>query len=255
MSKAILDADVIAYMASVGAEAHDGVFGEDDAATHLEAATQRADEMVVGWMEAAECTASKLAFSGSSADNFRRSVHPQYKHNRSGEKPEDYYEVVQYLKDNYLTASVDELEGDDILGMHMGNDWIAVSTDKDMRTVPGQFVHIRYDGSIDRYNTTLEMGNHFWMWQTLQGDTVDGYKGCPGCGRKGATSTLPYVGATLSRLWDSVVGRYEEAWRKPKMKAKFITGHPYDEALMNARVARILRDGDYTDTGVKLWNP
>lgn len=262
-SNVILDADVIAYMASAGAEEHDGVLGEEDSETLLENAFHRAEDMVEGWIEAAlqwplepivELGKIKLAFSGPSEENFRRKVHPQYKHNRTGEKPEGYEEVVQHLKSSYPWVQDKVLEGDDLLGMHMCNDWIAVSTDKDMQTVPGLFVRIRTNGDIDRYNSSESEANRFWMYQTLTGDTVDGYKGCPGCGPKGADKVLKFAGS-LSHMWDKVLQRYEEAWNKPSTRAKFVTGHPYDEALMNARCARILRDGDYPIEGVKLWNP
>lgn len=257
MSRAILDADVIAYMASAGAGEEPDIWGEGDNVTKFEAACRRADIMVEGWLEAAECTVPKLAFSGPSATNFRRGVHPTYKHNRTGEKPEYYVEVVDYLKDTYHYEQHPELEGDDILGMHMGIGWVAVSTDKDMRTVPGRFVRVKYNGSLDRYDSTEADANHFWMWQTLTGDTVDGYKGCPGCGVKGATACLPSVGAGLPKLWNTVLQRYEESWNKPAQRKKFITGHYEDEALMNARAARILRVGEYDveSGGVRLWRP
>lgn len=254
----IMDADVIAYMASAAACELPDIWGTGEPTrTELEDACKRADETVEGWAEAAECTAPeiRLAFSGPSANNFRRKVHPEYKHNRTGEKPEHYHEVVDYLKENYDYRQYSNLEGDDILGMHMGEGWVAVSTDKDMRTVPGHFVRIRVDGTVDRYDSTEAMANHFWMFQTLTGDTVDGYKGCPGCGPKGATACLPSVGASVSELWHAVLRRYEEAWRKPGTKKKFITGHPEDEARMNARSARILRVGEYDfeTEGVSLW--
>ncbi len=257
MSRAILDADVIAYMAAAGAAEEPDIWGEGETITQFESACRRANNMVEGWLEAAECTVPKLAFSGPSALNFRRRIHSTYKHNRTKDKPEYYAELVDYLMDTYHYEQYPTLEGDDILGMHMGEGWVAVSTDKDMRTVPGSFVRIKYDGSTERYESTEDDANYFWMSQTLTGDTVDGYKGCPGCGPKGATACLPSPGASLSQLWVAVVQRYEGAWRKPGPRKKFITGHPEDEALMNARAARILRLNEFnTDTReVTLWRP
>lgn len=256
---AVLDADVIAYMSTAGAEEEPDVWGEGHTKSQFEVACERADNMIEGWLEVAECTTPILAFSGPSATNFRRGVHPQYKHNRTGEKPEYYVEVVDYMLESYVfTEQYPVLEGDDILGMFMERGVPSVSTDKDLRTVPGKFMRIKYDGSVDRYNSSLDEANHFWMWQTLTGDTVDGYRGCPGCGTKGATQCLPGVGARLDQLWHAVVQRYQDAWRKPKQREKFITGHPEDEALMNARAARILRSWDEYDVDseeVKLWRP
>lgn len=253
--KCILDADVIVYMACAGSEETPNPW-EEGVISVVDNAKIRAERMVEDWVAEAGCGEVKLAFSCPKAQNFRLKVYPQYKSNRVSEKPEGYSEVAQYLKDTYTCITGDVIEGDDILGMHMGNGWTAVSTDKDMRTVPGKFVHIRVNGTVDKYDSSEYEANRFWMWQTLVGDTSDGYKGCPGCGRKGADALLnSIVSQDLHTMWDNVVRRYEEAWNKPKMRAKFFTGHPYDEALMNARVARILRDGDYPITGVELWTP
>lgn len=256
MNRAILDADVIAYVASQTAKETVDVWGEGTTSSPLEDAYSRADRMVLEWRDSAIAHEVKLAFSGPSANNFRRGVHPTYKSNRTGEKPEYYYEVVEYLRNTYESETHSCLEGDDILGMHMGEGWTAVSTDKDLRTVPGEFVRIRVNGEAVTYSTTEKEADHFWMVQTLTGDTVDGYKGCPGCGVKGAEKVLPYAGG-LAALWDSVVLRYEQAYRKPNLRKKFLTGHPPTEALINARAARILRLGEYdVDSGVvDIWTP
>jgi|8_EtaG_2_1085327.scaffolds.fasta_scaffold07517_4 DNA polymerase-1 len=261
--QAILDADVITFMAaSIEPKEIEGVWDEDDTKTVLEAKCDAATNIAQYWVEVAECTTAKLAFSCPSLDNFRRRVHPMYKHNRKTEKPEHYYEIEAYLKDKFPNETGVYVEGDDILGMHMSksDDWVAVSTDKDIRTVPGKFIRIRHNGTIDRYDSTEAEANHFWMWQTLTGDTVDGYKGCPGCGVKGADACLPRSGARIDQLWHAVLQRYQEAWTKPTYRKKFITGHYVDEALMNARVARILRHVDECKGGPLadepiLWKP
>ncbi len=260
MSKVIIDADVVAYMsasAAVNDEEVD-VWGEGVAQSQSHNATTRAINMVESWAELADTSVIRLAFSGPSDKNFRRRVHPLYKAQRATEKPEGYSDVVNVLKDRYDWRQYPSLEGDDILGMHMGQGWTAVSTDKDMQTVPGKFIRVRTTGDVDRFDSSEYTANRFWMWQTLVGDPVDNYKGCPGCGRKGADVLLNNIYSKNGYImWDNVVRRYEQAWNKPASQKKFVTGHPYDEALMNARAARILRDGEYNYDfdEVELWTP
>ncbi len=73
------------------------------------------------------------------------------------------------------------------------------------------------------------------------GDAADGYKGIPGVGQKKAEKILEKDGYT----WNTVALAYEMA------------GLSQEEALLNARLARILRPGewDYTNNEPKLWSP
>lgn len=75
--------------------------------------------------------------------------------------------------------------------------------------------------------------------QTMIGDTADNYKGCPGIGIKTAEKLFNKYGAT----WDTVVKSFKNA------------GCTEEDALVQARVARILRDEDFKDGKVKLWTP
>ena len=82
------------------------------------------------------------------------------------------------------------------------------------------------------------------MYQTLVGDTVDGYSGCKGIGDKTARKILGEVGEhSLSEMWQAVINTY---------KSK---GYTEDDAFLNARMARILRaeDYDFKNKEVKLW--
>ena len=87
------------------------------------------------------------------------------------------------------------------------------------------------------------MGHYWHMMQTLTGDSTDGYSGCPGCGPKTAEKILaPLV---PDDYWKAVVKAYSAA------------GLSEDEALVQARVARICwaSDYDFKKKKVKLWNP
>ena len=81
------------------------------------------------------------------------------------------------------------------------------------------------------------------MYQTLVGDSTDGYKGCPGVGKVKAGRML--TGLKQVEMWEAVVEAYK---RKNKTE---------EDALQQARVARICRatDYDYKEKKVKLWCP
>ena len=83
------------------------------------------------------------------------------------------------------------------------------------------------------------------MYQTLIGDTVDGYYGCKGIGEKRAKKILGEVGEkSLAEMWKAV-------------KETFVKGGmTEEEALLNARMARILHfeDYDFKKKEAILWN-
>jgi DNA polymerase-1 len=86
----------------------------------------------------------------------------------------------------------------------------------------------------------------YWhMFQTLTGDAVDGYKGCPGMGPVGAQKLLSDGMAMEDGMWPMVVKAYEK---------KNLTE---EDALRNARLARILRwdDWDRKKKEPILWTP
>jgi DNA polymerase-1 len=109
-----------------------------------------------------------------------------------------------------------------------------------MRTIP---CNLSQDG------TTIEqipekIANYNFMIQTMMGDKVDGYDGIEGVGIKTAEKLIKkYTNVTLLDLWKIVKGIYKEK------------GYTQAEALQQARVAHILRHGEYNKkTGkVKLW--
>src|SRR3546814_8955273 len=69
-------------------------------------------------------------------------------------------------------------------------DRVIVSEDKDMQTLPNVKIW-RQDKLVE---TTAESAENFWLYQTLMGDSTDGYKGCPGCGPKSAEAILQKAG-------------------------------------------------------------
>ena len=133
---------------------------------------------------------------------------------------------------------MDQLEADDAMGIyatqHPGN--IIVSPDKDMKQIPGKLYNLE-----DTFTITPEEGAKWHLIQTLAGDQTDGYSGVPGIGVKRAETLFNKEGYN----WATVVKAFED---------KELTE---EDALLNARLARILTIEDYDTTRQepKLWTP
>lgn len=224
------------------------------------------------FMDTLEGDSYTLALTDSEA-NWRLDVLPTYKGNRKNKKPLALKATRQWLMDDLDAYFRPRLEGDDILGilatwsLYMpGTEKVIVSLDKDMKTIPGLYYRREEDGIIEIDEAAAD---RWHMFQTLTGDPTDGYDGCPGMGpvsaepvvlhnlavrpyqhtltrgkRKGEVETR-YEEYPANTLWEAVVSRYEAA------------GLTEEDALVQARVARILRRTDY-DLAKKqpiLWTP
>ena len=178
----------------------------------------------------------------SSPKNFRKEIFPDYKGHRNRRKPLGYKRLVNHCRDNYNVVIRKTLEADDSIGIDAtawaSTDNIIVSPDKDMRQIPG----VLWDLSNAVEEITKEDGDRWHLIQALAGDATDGYSGCPGIGVKRASDILKNKHATP---WEAVCNAYIER------------GLSDDDALMNARLAKILQheDYDYDKQQPILWSP
>ena len=281
MSTALLDADILLYIASRGAEDKiDWEDGSDPVITaNFDKGVSIVTDVITRWHRMSGMDDYAIVFSDRINPCFRNAIYPIYKLHRVGyERPELYDILSDWIKDN-TTADWylwDTLEADDTLGiiqMEMnreGHPTCIVSIDKDMLTIPGKHLNPNKTddpgpmppGPKQQNNATLTdvspaEADYNWMMQTVAGDRVDNYKGAPGIGAKGAAKLLdPHFG-DLDGMWNAALDGFADQWDKPNWSAKFQFEDPFDEALANARCARILRDGDFNRaTGeVKLWTP
>ena len=181
----------------------------------------------------------------TSYPTFRHEIFPEYKINRIGKiKPLALKHTIDEVKKRYETVAYENLEGDDVLGLLATNgrykDPIIVSVDKDMRTLPCKLIA---DDSIE--HITNKKATRHWFEMSLAGDAGDGILGIKGMGMVTASKTLANTPDTKEALWSKV----QETYTKK--------GYTIADAILNARLTRILREGDYDyNTGeVKLWNP
>lgn len=179
------------------------------------------------------------------APYFRHQLFPGYKPGR-GRKPMCFPEIRQRLKDEYQSVEFEGLEADDVMGIlatKPGNDAIIVARDKDMKGVPAKV----WDGK-EFANYGEAEADYFHLFQTLTGDTTDGYKGCPGVGPVKAEKLLmstDLLTRDTRKLWSVVSRAYVDA------------GLTEADALLQARLARILRWSDWNNKKKVpiLWTP
>lgn len=184
--------------------------------------------------------------------NFRKAIYPQYKENRSEKrKPLVWGALRNHLVEKWDAKIKPNLEADDVLGilstmLHHGQERIIVSIDKDFKTIPGLFYNM-LDGQGPVQEITPVMADFNFLLQTLTGDAVDHYPGCPGVGPKKAASILEG-----DKPWPGMDAAYA------KVKAAYAkAGFGEEYLLSQARCARILRYDDYDHTLKQpiLWRP
>ena len=174
----------------------------------------------------------------SDSNNFRKKISPDYKGHRNRKKPCGYKRVIRDLRINYEVIVMKTLEADDAMGIyataHPGN--MIVSPDKDMRQIPGKQSNL-----TDTTYITPEEGARWHLIQTLAGDQTDGYSGVPGIGVKRAETLFDKEGYS----WQTVLKAFNDK------------GLTDADALLNARLARILTLDDYDTKRQEpiLWTP
>ena len=236
--KLLIDADYIVYKSCAAAETEID-FGDD--VILVTSNFSDAYKATIG-----ELTKIRDKF-GSFADlilffsdtkNFRKKILPEYKGHRNRKKPCGYKRVIKELYNNYEVIMTPNLEADDALGIyatqHTGN--VIVSPDKDMKQIPGKLYNLD-----EVFTITKEAGAKWHLIQTCAGDQTDGYSGIPGIGVKRAEALFNKEGYS----WKTVE------------KAFIDKGLTIEDALLNARLARILTfdDYDFKKQQPKYWTP
>lgn len=260
---ALIDADSILYAIALQAEAiMKGKNGEPDqyflikdgeecyreVVRRLESLVQevKAEDALICLTPAGKC--------------FRYNLLASYKANRATYRRPEILRPLQALvaeRKPFRTFAVWGLEADDLCGIASTSftkaklrEPVIVSIDKDMQQIPGlsySWMAAARTGTIgDLLETSEEAGDRMHFYQTLVGDVVDNYTGCPGIGPKKADKLLDGCIESQGDLdWRWIVGAFQK-------KAL-----PESYALTQARVARILRceDWDPKRKEVKLWTP
>ena len=236
----LIDSDFLAYKAAQACEI--GIdFGEDV----IIAQSQFSEVLKVFHNELNKVTKAMMEDNFilyfSSTQNFRKKIYPDYKGHRMKRKPLGYKRLVNYCRKNHNFKLIEGLEADDTIGIEATRfadpNNIIVSPDKDMRQIPSTL----WDMKDDVVEITKDDGDRWHLIQSLSGDPTDGYSGCPGIGVKRASELLD----KNENKWEAVCKAYRDR------------GLSDDDALLNARLAKILQkeDFDHDRNQPILWTP
>ena len=236
----LIDSDFLAYKAAQACEI--GIdFGEDV----IIAQSQFSEVLKVFHNELNKVTKAMMEDNFilyfSSTKNFRKKIYPDYKGHRMKRKPLGYKRLVNYCRENHNFKLIEGLEADDTIGIEATRfadpSNIIVSPDKDMKQIPSTLWNLTDDVT----EITKDDGDRWHLIQSLSGDPTDGYSGCPGIGVKRATELLD----KNENKWEAVCKAYRDR------------GLSDDDALLNARLAKILQkeDFDHDRNQPILWTP
>jgi len=234
----LIDADYIVYKNCAAAETEID-FGDDVilvTSNFSDAYNATTKELAKLKNEFGSFSNIKLFFSDTK--NFRKKIAPSYKGHRNRKKPCGYKRVINKLKTEFEVVVMPELEADDAMGIYAtqypGN--VIVSPDKDMKQIPGELYNLD-----EKITVSSHAGRTWHLIQCLSGDQTDGYGGVPGIGVKRAATLFDKEGYS----WKTAVKAFTDK------------GLTEEDALLNARLAKILTIDDY-DTEkqeVILWTP
>ena len=203
---------------------------------------------------------------------FRRDLEPNYKANRTRPKPLGYSELKAKCIELPWAVMHEQVEADDLIGIFTtqlstnNEPTCVVSGDKDLLQIPGWHYWpkafweskskqplrewLRKFGMEEPtpylFHVPEEAAERFFYCQILAGDSTDGITGLPGTGMVGATKEVGKWEITNPvECWERIVQLFAKK------------GLDETEAILQARLVRILRDQEYdlqTST-VKLWTP
>jgi DNA polymerase-1 len=241
---ALIDADSILYrFAAVNQE----VFSWDGENTIIETDIDNAkkgiNKMVADIL--VDTKSDFYEFILSPKRTFRYDVDESYKSNRK--EPEVPLYLLPILKEWSIEAlgayTPDYVEADDyVVAKATGNPtlYVMCHIDKDLNQGAGH--HYNYN-TLEKYDVSQEEADFFFYQQVLEGDYIDGIKGCPKIGKKKSIRLLSDL--KPEDYWKGIVEAYEKA------------GQTEEDALRNARLVRMLRHDEYNleTQAIKLWSP
>ena len=235
---AILDGDILAYRAAF--------FVETEGIEYLE---ERLNFDIASWTPPG-VEKIYIALSCSRSDNYRRDYWSQYKAHRDINKhtPEALPEAEQYVRTLGTPLSVPRLEADDLMGMMASSGKaIAVTIDKDLRSVPGWHWNPDKEEAPVLVDEALADRNFYTQW--LTGDSTDNV---PGIWKLGPKKAAALLDSTPPQNWPALVlATYEQK------KDKDGNNYNLDYAISQAICVRILRDGEYNkeDKTIRVYQP
>ena len=244
MTWLLLDADMLLYQTVAACEV-EIEWCPDIITTHLPVKEAQLMFNDLLDLKRRQAQSDRFTLCWTADQNFRKDIEESYKGNRAGNhrrKPVGYLAIRRWAEQQFPSECWHRLVADDVLGIlttRHQDQVVMWSGDKDLKQIPG--LHLDNEGKI--YNISSLEADVFFYRQILTGDSTDGYPGCPGVGPKTAEKLIPSEGFTETSAWRTVIAQYKKK------------GFGADYALTQARLARILRDSEYTFDELQLWTP
>lgn len=191
--KTLIDGDIVVYRVACTCE--------DEVE---QVAYWRMEDTLKDIADATNATNSVMYLTGR--DNFRRTIDPTYKANRTQERPKFWQACRDYLIKKHNAVVIDGFEADDALGWDQTDKTVICSIDKDLLMVPGK----HYNWVKKEFTTVTEdSGMQAFFRQLLVGDTSDNVFGIKGIGPKKAEKALGEL-FTFGELFDKVRSMYDD---------------------------------------------
>ena len=198
--QALIDHDLVVFRCAASAE--------NDS---LNIAIHRVEALLDELLTKTGADSYRAFLSGKS--NFRKTIYPEYKANRTAPKPVHLEALREYaLEKQNAELAPDTLEADDALGINQTDDTMIVSLDKDLLMVPGKHFSWEINGKgwnkPDKFFTQDVIGGmRLFFEQCLKGDTADNIKGIEKIGNKRAKALLADC-VTEQEMFDTVRDAY-----------------------------------------------
>jgi DNA polymerase-1 len=254
----LVDADLLSYRSSAATQKAykwDGVTAS--VAADFEAAKRYAEDELSRLIDRLQPDDLIVCLSDDITSFRKERIDRTYKSARNAvERPVYLYDLKDWLRSEYIVEERPTLEADDVMGIlatdpSRTDERIIVSSDKDMMTIPGALYrpHLQVDaqGRFLKQPRVLDISEleaiRFHFWQTIVGDTTDGYPGAPRVGK-----LSPFAQDVLEAETE------EDAWEEVLMAFASV-GLDEDAAVRQARLARILHFQDYDGQHPIMWLP
>ena len=273
----IVDADVYAYQAASAVEVvhnWDGIYVNE---ANIDNAVQIVKTRIEELKRQLKADKVIMCFSCATKRYWRHEVMPTYKMNRKGPRgPICLSDLKKTLGEHFESECWVNMEGDDVMGILAtwdnyldGYKKIVVSIDKDMQTLPDTWLY-NPDKDYQPWFNTANAADRYFLTQAIGGDSTDGYPGAIGMSTQSAATFLndPWLWERYEHTFKSGPRKGESEWKWRKAEPSFDlwenivslflkAGQTEDDALANARVARICRadDYDFETSNVILWRP
>lgn len=251
----LIDADILAYQSTAVTQrsyAFNGPDGPPCIGVSFDDAKDAAEYTLRSLIDRLRPDDVTICLSDDITSFRKEKVDPTYKALRGNtDRPVYLYDLKDWLREEYAVEERPGLEADDVMGIiatdpARTDERIIVSADKDMMTIPGKLYQPHRQGGsktpVIRNITPLE-AVRFHFWQTLVGDSTDGYPGAPGIGAKSIWAEGVLEAEDELEAWEDVLCGFHSV------------GLDEHAALVQARLARILQHPDYDGKAPILWLP